>query len=238
MDGTMGMLAERTIQDEQMDDPDITPEVYAAVLADLARVNRWTLTANPALRFLQRATREMNRFSLLDVGFGHGDVLRVIARWARRRNLDCQLVGVDLNPLSKDIANHASSDEPKIEFRTGDYRDQPEQFDFVISSQVGHHMNSVQLRDFLQFMERRARRGWLLSDLDRHPVSYLGFPLLARLMRVHPIVREDGKLSIARSIRASEWPDILADADIDPEAVRLRRYVPFRLSLERSFRAA
>jgi len=231
----MRLLADRSFKDEQMDDPEIEPEVYAAVLADLARVNRWTLTARPTLRFLGRATRGLSRFTLLDVGFGHGDMLRAIARWARRRDVACKLVGVDLNPLSQAIARKASAGEPGIEFRTGDYRDQPEQFDFIISSQVGHHMTAPQLRAFLRFMESRALRGWLLSDLNRHTVSYLAFPLLARMMRVHRIVREDGTLSIARSIRIPEWRAILADADIDPGTVRLRRHVPFRLSLERCF---
>ncbi|WP_066556399.1 methyltransferase domain-containing protein [Croceicoccus bisphenolivorans] len=231
----MRLLAERARREEQMDDPAIAPEIYAHVLADLARVNRWTLTARPTLRFLKQATRGLSRFSLLDVGFGHGDMLRSIARWAHRRAIACDLVGVDLNPLSAAVAREASAGQPEIDFRTGDYRLQPERFDFIISSQVGHHMTSDQLRAFLQFMESQALRGWLLSDLDRHVISYLGFPLLARLMRVHRIVREDGTLSIARSIRASEWPAILTDAGIDLGVVRVQRHMPFRISVERHF---
>ncbi len=218
-----------------MDDAAIAPEVYAEVLADLARVNRWTFTARPTLRFLKRATHDAARFSLLDVGFGHGDTLRAVAKWARKRGLACDLVGVDLNPLSRTIARDASTGEPAIDFRTGDYADQPERFDYVMSSQVAHHMTPDQLRDFLQFMESRARRGWLIVDLDRHVLSYLGYPLLARVMGVHRIVREDGTLSIARSIRAGEWPAILAEAGIDPDTVRIRRQFPFRISLERVF---
>ena len=231
----MANLNNRSFEQEQMDDPAIDPAVYAQVLSDLARVNRWTLTARPALRFLARATRGLREFSLLDVGFGHGDTLRTIARWAGRRGIKARLAGVDLNPLSETIARAASPDDLAIDFRTGDYRDQPERFDFIISSQVAHHMSAPQLQDFLRFMEAETVRGWLVSDLNRHVVPHMAFPLLARLMRVHRIVREDGTLSIARAIRAGEWCVILADAGIAPDSVRIRHYVPFRLSLERVF---
>lgn len=231
----MRLLAQRASQEEQMDDPGLSPEIYEQVLIDLARVNRWTLTARPTLRFLKRAAAGMSHFSLLDVGFGNGDMLRAIARWAQRNAVSCDLVGVDLNPLSQSIAQDASAGEAGISFRTGDYRDQPERFDFIISSQVSHHMTAGQLRQFLQHMESHAARGWLLSDLDRNVLAYAGYPLLARLMGVHRIVREDGRLSIARSIRTQEWPAILADAGISEEAVRIRKHVPFRLSLERTF---
>ena len=48
--------------------------LYERVLHDLARVNRWTFTAWPALAFLGRAVGQAKRFRLLDVGFGDGDV--------------------------------------------------------------------------------------------------------------------------------------------------------------------
>ena len=78
-------LVERIRRDEQMDDPALDPKVYDAVLRDLARVNAWTFAARPTLGFLKRASRGMPAFRLLDVGFGQGDMLRRIARWARRR---------------------------------------------------------------------------------------------------------------------------------------------------------
>ena len=58
------------------------------------------------------------------------------------------------------------------------------------------------------------------------------FPLLARLMRWHRIVREDGTLSIARSFRPNEWHTLLAAADV-ADAHVVRRF-PFRLCVERT----
>jgi hypothetical protein len=82
-------------------------------------------------------------------------------------------------------------------------------------------------------MKEKARRGWLICDLHRHGFAYWGFPLLARLLVVHRIVREDGRLSIARSFRPAEWEEILRDAGIDPDLVTIVRRFPFRLCVER-----
>jgi SAM-dependent methyltransferase len=214
-----------------MDDPGLGPEIYDKVLADLERVNAWTFAARPTLSFLRRATAGMPAFRLLDVGFGHGDMLRRIARWARRRGIAVDLVGVDLNPRSEAAARAVTPAAMPIDYRTGDYRDVPGPFDFVVSSLVAHHMTDDQLDTFLRFMEVQATRGWLINDLHRHGFSHATFPLLARLLGAHRIVREDGQLSIARSFRPDDWQAILPAAGIR-EARVVRRF-PFRLCVER-----
>ena len=229
----MTSLAVRSRQDEQMDAADLAPAVYEKVLHDLARVNRFTFTAWPALAFLKRAVGDAKRFRLMDVGFGDGDVLRAVARWARKRGIEAKLVGVDLNEKSVKAARDATPPDMAIDYRAGDYADQTGPFDFVISSQVTHHMTDPQLLAFLRYMEAEARRGWLICDLHRLAFSYWGFPLLARLLMVHRIVREDGQLSIARSFRKPEWEDYLRQAEIAPEQVRIVRRFASRLCVER-----
>ena len=226
-------LAVRSRQDEQMDAPDLDPAVYSKVLHDLARVNRWTFTARPVLAYMKRAAADDRPFRLMDVGFGDGDILRAIARWARGRGIEAELVGVDLNEKSVAAAREATPAGLAIDYRAGDYLDQPGPFDFVISSQVTHHMTDDQLLTFLRYMESEARRGWLICDLHRHGFAHWGFPLLARLLFVHRIVREDGQLSIARSFRPAEWRELLVRAGISPGAVRIVRRFPFRLCVER-----
>jgi 2-polyprenyl-3-methyl-5-hydroxy-6-metoxy-1,4-benzoquinol methylase len=229
----MSKLAVRSRQDEQMDAADLDPAVYEQVLHDLARVNRWTFTAHPVLAFMKRAIADTKGFRLLDVGFGDGDILRAIARWARRRGIAADLVGVDLNEKSVSAAQAATPPDLAIDYRAGDYLDQPGPFDFVISSQVTHHMTDDQLLAFLRHMEAEARMGWLICDLHRHGFAHWGYPILARLMRVHRIVREDGQLSIARSFRPAEWEELLAQAGIPAGAARIVRRFPFRLCVER-----
>lgn len=225
------MLQFRSQADELMDDPALDLPTYASVLRDLAQVNSVTLARRPTLGFLARTLGGARHFRLLDVGFGDGDMLRAIARWAQKRGIEAELVGIDLNPRSEIVARGSTPESLSIDWRTGDYADQAhEPWDFIVSSLVAHHMTHAQLVAFLRFMNSHARRGWFVNDLHRHGFAYAGFPLLAGLVRWHPIVRHDGQLSIARSYRPSEWPAILAEAQI--ANARVFRAFPFRLCVE------
>ncbi|AIT07416.1 methyltransferase type 12 [Sphingomonas taxi] len=225
-------LAVRAQAEELMDADDLPAPVYAAVVADLARVNTVTLAARPTLAFLDRASAGAKTLKVLDVGFGDGDMLRRIARWADKRGIAAELVGIDLNPRSEAAARAHTPAGLPIAWRTGDYADcAGEGWDVVISSLVAHHMTQAQLVAFLRFMEAEAARGWLVNDLHRHRFAHAGFPLLATLARWHPIVRHDGRLSIARSYRPDEWPPLLAAAGIAD--ARVFRAFPFRLCVER-----
>lgn len=214
-----------------MDDPALDAATYTEVLHDLAQVNSVTLARRPTLDFLSRAVGERKRFRLLDVGFGDGDMLRAIRSWADRRGIEAELVGIDLNSRSVAAARDRTPPAMEIDYRTGDYADLAgEGWDCVVSSLVAHHMTRDQLVQFLRFMDREARMGWLVNDLRRSRFAWLGYPLLARLMNWHPIVRHDGRLSIARSYRREEWAPILASAAV--EGAEVKRVFPFRLCVE------
>ena len=248
------MLKTRVIAEEMMDADDLDAETYAAVVHDLAKVNTLTMARRPTLAFLQevfvarlrtvatavKAAHEQVRtitfgpqsFRILDVGFGDGDMLRRIARWARGRKVKLDLVGIDLNPRSALAANQATGAEIDIDYRTGDYTDlASEEWDVIISSLVAHHMTHEQLVAFIRFMDAHAKAGWFINDVHRHGFAFLGFPLLAMIMRWHPIVRHDGQLSIARSYRPDEWPAILAEAGVSGAIVA--RKFPFRLCVSK-----
>jgi 2-polyprenyl-3-methyl-5-hydroxy-6-metoxy-1,4-benzoquinol methylase len=231
----MTSLASRRVAGEQMDDPGLAPDVYAAVLADLAHLNGLLMTPRPTLNLIARAIGAKRRFRLLDVGYGHGDMLRAIARWAQRREIEAELVGVDLNPKSRAVAEAATDAALGIQYRTGDYADTAgENWDFVVSSSVTHHMTDAEIVAFLRFMEREARMGWIVNDLHRHAFAYYGFPLLARLIGWHRMVREDGRMSIARAFRANDWRRLLAEAGIGNKSSTIERRFPFRLCVERT----
>ena len=227
----MSGLALRSRDEEQMDAADLDTAEYDKVLRDLSRVNRWTLAARPTLDFVGRALGKQKTLRLLDVGFGSGDMLRAIWRLARKRGIWAELIGVDINPKSAPIAEAMTPAGAPIHYRTGDYREIQGRFDIIVSNLVAHHMSDVEIIDFVRFMEERTDKGWLINDLHRHLFAYRGYPLLARLLRVHPIVRADGKLSIARSFRAADWKELLAQAGA-PQARIVRRF-PFRLCVER-----
>ena len=234
----MRSFAQRSREDEMMDGADVPPEVFAACLADLAKVNTVTLARPPTLAWLARATRGMARgqsFSLLDVGYGQGDMLRAVHAWAVRRGLRANLTGVDLNPRSEPAARAATDPALGIDFRTGDVFDYapPEPPDFIVSSLVTHHMSDAQVSGFVRWMEATARRGWFINDLHRHPIAFYGFQALSTAARWHPFVRHDGPVSVARAFVRRDWEERLAAAGLADGVADIDWRLPFRLCVGR-----
>ena len=102
-------FSERAELEEQIDGP-CSYEELRDCLRHLAWVNRLTRAHRPILRWLDEvadAAEARRRSSqnpgagrplkIVDVGSGYGDMLRRIERWAARRGVAVELVGVDVN---------------------------------------------------------------------------------------------------------------------------------------------
>lgn len=226
----------RSAQLEWMDTEAISAADFAGCLADLAAVNSVTLARPPTIAFMRRVCRGMSagaRLSVLDVGFGEGDMLRRIYRWGARRGLRMELSGVDLNPWSTNAAQAATPSAMDIRYITSDLFDLPwGETDVVISSLFTHHLTDAQVVEFLVWMEARAGRGWFVNDLHRHPIAYHGFRLLSRAAGWHRFVQHDGPISVARSFRRRDWDALLRQAGLAGRAT-VRWHMPFRLCISR-----
>lgn len=244
-------LGVRSLEPELMDGDGLADAaLHARCLADLAQVNRVTLAHRPLLRWLRK---EWSRqppaaaLSVLDVGSGHGDLLRAVRRLAVRERRTVRLTGIDLHPDSTGAARAATPPAADIAFHTTDLfdwftdgagpPDRPprEQPDYIVSSQMTHHLDDAQLVDFLRWLDRHARRGWFIGDLHRHWFAYFGFRWLARAAGWHRVVRLDGTLSIARSFTPADWHRLLGRAGLVAE---VRRRFPFRLCVSRQVTTA
>jgi len=236
----MTSFRQRSPQLEWMDTEVIDAEDFARCLADLAVVNSVTLARPATIAFMRRVARGMAagaRLSVLDVGFGEGDMLRRIHRWGTRRGLRMELSGVDLNPWSTAAAEAATPASMGIRYVTGDLFDLPPgqisgDTDIVVSSLFTHHLTDAQVVEFLVWMEARARRGWFVNDLHRHPVAFHGFRLLSQAARWHRFVQHDGPISVARSFWRRDWDALLRRAGLAGKAT-VRWHVPFRLCVSR-----
>lgn len=230
-------LTARSTASERMDTDCTDYADYRQCLRDLARVNTVTLTHAPMLAWLERETAGRSAFSLVDVGCGYGDALRRVAAWARRRGLQANLTGLDLNPWAIRAACEATHD-PAIRFIAGDafaWHPDPAP-DFVISAQFTHHLSDPEIVRFIRWMEAKAGHGWFIGDLHRHWFPHRGFPLLARAAFWHRFVRQDGQVSIARSFRPHEWRSLLTEAGLSEDAASVSWHLPFRLCVARSRR--
>lgn len=228
-------LRERSALPEMMDGGDVSQQDFAACMADLAAVNTVTLARRPTLAFVaQAASRSPGPLTILDVGFGAGDMLRSVARMLRRQGWNARLIGIDLNPRSEPAARGMTPSDLAIEWRTGDAFTLPDEDrpDLIISSLVTHHMDDAEIVRFVAWMEATARRGWFVNDLHRHAIAWYGFTAMARLARWHRFVQHDGPLSIARSFRRADWERLLAAAGA-PSAAAIHWRFPFRYCVER-----
>src|SRR6266852_7638807 len=93
---------QRSYELEHLDIGDYTPEEYEGCIVELQRVNEW-LGDVKALRgslLKEIETQGLKSFSVLDVGAGSGELLRVTAQWARSTNRTAKLVGLELNERS------------------------------------------------------------------------------------------------------------------------------------------
>jgi SAM-dependent methyltransferase len=229
-------LAARSQQAEWMDDPSVDPATLARCLDDLAIVNTVTLARPPTIGFLRRIARGMApgaELSVLDVGFGQGDMLRRVARWGARRGLALRLDGIDLSPASAEAARRATPPDLPITYRTGDVFDEPPgSVNVVISSLFTHHLADADVVKFLRWMEQTARLGWFVNDLHRHPLAFHGFAALSAVAGWHEMVRHDGRISVARAFRRADWLRLLRQAGLERDA-SVRWHVPFRFGVSR-----
>jgi ubiquinone/menaquinone biosynthesis C-methylase UbiE len=227
-----GRFRKRSYQLEHIDIGDYTPEEYERCIVELQFVNRW-MGDKRALRnsLLQDIRRlGLTEFSVLDVGAGSGELLRMTEAWARETYRHANLVGLELNAQSA-AAMQLESPNP-IKSVQGNALQLPfanNSFDYAISSLFTHHLGDADLITVLQEMSRVAKRRIFIIDLHRHPMAYFLYTTLGKLVLHERLLREDGALSILRSFKPDEFRKLAERAGL--RKVRVERSFPFRLVL-------
>jgi SAM-dependent methyltransferase len=226
----------RSAQTEILDEPVSTADL-ADILRDLARFNGVMQGHRPALRWLDRAVKNIPReqpLTLLDIGCGYGDLLRAVRDWARRRGRPLRLIGIDLSEQVIEVARSVTPAAADIDYQAADiFAFAPlVSIDFVVTSLVTHHLPDEMIVRFLRWMETKAARGWMIYDLQRNIVPFYFIALAGFLLRLHPVVTYDGRISVARSLTRREWEARLADAEVPCGAVDLRWFM-FRFAIGR-----
>lgn len=207
-------LAARSTEPEQLDNCDFWSFELDHALRDLERFNRWLGGNRSLVRALRRALPfcPQRPLTVVDIGCGSGDGLRVLARWGSRQAIPLRLFGVDANPAVIDIARRASRDEPTISYVVGDAfgttleRLNP---DVVVANQFFHHFTQAELEARLPQLLRRTRV-LVISDLHRSALAHAGFGIISRLLNASTLARHDGLVSIRRGFTRAEWQGLLA----------------------------
>src|SRR5262245_20387956 len=92
----------RSYELEYIDTGSYTPAEYDDCMGELQLVNRWMGDAHTLKSTLLKdvAAAGLKEFSVLDVGAGSGELLRVAASWSRGTGRKLHAVGLELNERS------------------------------------------------------------------------------------------------------------------------------------------
>ena len=230
----LDQFRQRSLQLEHLDKGDYTPEEYEGCIIELQRVNRWLGDASALRGSLLKDVERSNlrSFSVVDIGAGSGELLRVVADWAQETDRRAQLTGVELNARSAKAIGEHSQRFPAISAVRGDALRLPfadNQFDYAICSLFTHHFRNDQVVSILRELSRVAKRRMFVIDLHRHPAAYYFYTTVGRLFLHNRLIREDGALSILRSFVPQELAGLAQQAEL--QDIEVARRFPYRLVL-------
>lgn len=223
----MAILALSPIGHELLDDPAADPALVTESFRNLARSNRWfggAAAVRYGLARLVPAAAAGSTFTLLDIGTGMGDLPQSAARWAARRGVRLDGIGVERSRVAAGLARRAGL--PSVVSCAGALPFRARSADIVLLSQLIHHLSREAAVEVIRAADRIARLGVILADLRRSTVATIGFRVGAGLLRFDAATRADGVTSLRRGYLPRELAAILADAGV---TATVRRRPGYRL---------
>jgi len=193
---------------ERLDGPLSSPE-RRATLDDLDRLNAWfggyALTLSRVRRAAARLPRG-RRLVVVDVGGGRGDLAVNVVRWARRAGRPVHVLVLDTDAATLALARRRIAAYPEISLVQADATALPlgaGGADVVVAALTLHHLDGAAAAACLAEMRAAAPLA-LVNDLLRTRTSLALVWLVTRLLRLHPVSRHDGPVSVRRAYSARE----------------------------------
>lgn len=213
---------------ERMDDPDCDPEELHNTYRQFGRVNNWISQWKSIYKSKIRPhLRHNSQHSLLDIGFGGGDIPIALARWAQKDGFHLSITAIDPDPRAINFVEGCEH-PPTIEFLQCDISEldaSKEQFDFVISNHLIHHLEKKELLSILEQSHALSTNTVIFNDLRRSDWAYILFNIFSRPIFRSSFITEDGLTSIKRSYTKTELQTVV------PHDWTVQNLFPFRLML-------
>jgi SAM-dependent methyltransferase len=195
---------------ELMDRPQPVSSELERDLRSLRQLNRWFGSHRLVRCFARRWIKPGARMRIVDLATGSGDIPRLIVDRARRIGARVEIVALDRQSATLEIARRLSGDYPEISFVEAGILEfkAPDGYDLVLCSLALHHFSDEDAMRVLQRCRELSRKFVLLSDLRRGWLGMMGVYLLTALIFRAPMTRYDARLSIARSFSFAELDDL------------------------------
>ena len=222
-----GFARRDTESQEFMDAPDCDPDRLERTYQQFRLVNRLVSGWRRIYRQDIRPRLDTDRpTTLLDIGFGGGDISRALAGWAVRDGLVLRTTAID--PDERALRHVRGLPDAGVRFEQASSADlvaRGERYDLVISNHLLHHLDPVALAALLADSAALSRRLVVHNDLSRARAGYGLYALATLPFARRSFIHQDGLLSIRRSYRRPELQAVV------PPGWRVRSMFPQRLLL-------
>ena len=230
-------MIERLLLPELMDDPMIDPVAHQRALAGLRRINWICGTGNHLSREIGSIAkmRQMDSFSVLDIGCGSGDIVISVTKSLSSR-FKCQSEGWDISETACQTASRSAQhhvwpmNSSPVGFREVDIFNPPEvQFDFVYCCLFLHHFSNEAAIQVMSHMKQLARVAVIVDDLRRTSLGLLMAKIGCYGLSRSPVVHYDGPQSVRAAFSQAEVLRLATKAGLDNAIIR--RHWPQRYLL-------
>lgn len=196
---------------EMMDDPHCDPVKLHNTYTQFERGNQlFAAWGRVYAYYLRPLMKRSHTYTLLDIGCGGGDIPRQLMAWASGDERHLSVTAIDPDVRALDFASSQKA-PANLEFRaamTGDLVAKGEQFDFVISNHVLHHLSDEELEELCQHSAQLCRRRVIHNDIQRGDLAYAFFWALTKPVFHNSFTTPDGLTSIKRSYTTRELREI------------------------------
>ncbi|GAB5565249.1 MAG: hypothetical protein Wins2KO_23120 [Winogradskyella sp.] len=194
---------------EIMDDFSMKGELLRDTLDKLGKINKWLGGNNVTINGVEQLLKDQDKsktYTIIDLGCGHGDMLRLVADFGRKQGFKFKLIGIDANEDAVAYARELSNDYAALSFQKLDiFSEEFEdlKFDIALSTLFLHHFNENEIEHMLKQLASKANIGIVINDLHRSTLAYGLFKLLGIFISNDMIV-QDGLTSILRAFKRNE----------------------------------
>ncbi len=201
-----------------MDDLDLEGPELVTALEQLKTINAFlgghkvTIGGLKRLKKMGFFDERSREFLLVDAGCGGGDTLKVMADWARAEGISMKFIGIDANAFTVKFAQSQLQSYREVEVIQGDIFSNTLldiSCDILTFNLVLHHFPTETLRTYLPLWCQQVQSAILINDLQRHPIPYILYQIITRILGASPMVRKDGSLSIRKGFTQRDWKKLL-----------------------------